>query len=196
MTSLILKPITALLLIFITVIDSAHCQPTYSVLLPKTYFYSKADYSFPKTAYLVPSDIITSIKDSNGFVYAEFTNKQKQITKGWVSKLDLIDSKSDQVNLSDYIQEEYAGKYDSHTIQFIIESMRNGILRGYIEYTGNTWGVYGVYNKSTNELKIYNEQKDELLIGKVKKQGKQLEIIRYDKRKQTTGKFILNAIEY
>lgn len=196
MISLILKPITALLLIFITVIDSAHCQPTYSVLLPKTYFYSKADYSFPKTAYLVPSDIIIPIKDSNGFVYTEFTNEQKQTTKGWVSKLDLINSKSDQINLSEYIQEEYVGEYNNHKIQLVAESMRNGVLRGYIDYKGDVWTIFGAYNQSTGELKMFNESMHELIIGKVKKGGQQLEIITYNNQKKITGKYTLNAIEY
>ena len=75
----------------------------YKVLIPKAYFHTTPDDNSKRTSYLIKSnDTITALKESNDFIYAEFYNSRKQLSKGWLKKGDLffLDEFSKSTNVS------------------------------------------------------------------------------------------------
>lgn len=63
----------------------------YTLAVAKAYFYDAPDVRTRRPVYLSnsnQSEFISS-KDSNGFIYVVFFNTDRQITKGWLRKVDL-----------------------------------------------------------------------------------------------------------
>lgn len=63
----------------------------YKVIVPRAYFHNEPDENTRREAYMIPSnDVVTATKESNDFVYTEFTNTRGQTSRGWVRKQDLV----------------------------------------------------------------------------------------------------------
>ena len=63
----------------------------YKVVVPRAYFHNEPDENTRREAYMIPSnDVVTALKESNEFVYTEFTNNRGQTSRGWIRKQDLI----------------------------------------------------------------------------------------------------------
>ncbi|RYY93958.1 MAG: serine/threonine protein kinase, partial [Chitinophagaceae bacterium] len=63
----------------------------YMVKANRAYFYDEPDADKRRSAYMVPSsDVVTTTRETNGFVYTDFTNDRGQRSKGWLRKRDLM----------------------------------------------------------------------------------------------------------
>ncbi|HEY0679308.1 MAG TPA: protein kinase [Chitinophagaceae bacterium] len=63
----------------------------FKVVVPRAYFHNEPDENTKRLAYMIPSnDVVTALKESNDFVYTEFTNSRGQTSKGWIRRQDLI----------------------------------------------------------------------------------------------------------
>ena len=65
--------------------------PKYTLAVPKAYFYDKPDVRSRRPVYLVSSNDseFTASEDTNGFIYVVFFNTDREISKGWLRKVDL-----------------------------------------------------------------------------------------------------------
>lgn len=64
---------------------SSTINSTYMVTTPKAFFYNSPADSTLRKGYLLNGEIVTAEKDSIGFIYVEFTNKDtKKTSKGWI----------------------------------------------------------------------------------------------------------------
>lgn len=63
----------------------------YTLAVQKAYFYDKPDIRTRRPVYLsnVNDSELTASEDTNGFIYVIFFNTDRQITKGWLRKVDL-----------------------------------------------------------------------------------------------------------
>ncbi len=62
----------------------------YVVLTPRAYFYNTPDSSNRRNGYLIQGEHINSLRDTDGYIYCEFTNQTtKKIIKGWLKKENL-----------------------------------------------------------------------------------------------------------
>jgi serine/threonine-protein kinase len=61
----------------------------------KAYFHNEPDAATRREAFIVHWNNATlkPLEDKNGFVYIVFTNHQGQVSKGWISKADLVQVK-------------------------------------------------------------------------------------------------------
>ncbi len=62
----------------------------YRVSAAKANFYSEADETTRRNAFIPADEAVTAYEDKNGFIYTEFTNSRGQTSKGWLRKQDLI----------------------------------------------------------------------------------------------------------
>ena len=62
-------------------------------VLDTTYFHDKPDKQTARNTYLDPHKkaVLTSLGDSNGFIYIVYTNKTGITSKGWINKKDLTE---------------------------------------------------------------------------------------------------------
>ena len=64
---------------------SSTINSTYMVTTPKAFFYNSPADSTLRKGYLLNGEIVTAEKDSIGFIYVEFTNKDtKKTSRGWI----------------------------------------------------------------------------------------------------------------
>jgi serine/threonine-protein kinase len=62
----------------------------YRVISPKAYFHNLPDENTRRVAYLLSSnDTIDALKETGDFIYTEFYNNKRQLSKGWLKKEDL-----------------------------------------------------------------------------------------------------------
>jgi len=63
----------------------------YTLAVQKAYFYDKPDIRTRRPVYLSNANEseLTASEDTNGFIYVIFFNTDRQITKGWLRKVDL-----------------------------------------------------------------------------------------------------------
>jgi serine/threonine-protein kinase len=63
----------------------------YTLAVSKAYFYDKPDIRTRRPVYLsnVNESELTASEDTNGFIYVIFFNTDREITKGWLRKVDL-----------------------------------------------------------------------------------------------------------
>jgi hypothetical protein len=61
----------------------------------KAYFHNEPDAATRREAFIVHwnNAILKPLEEKNGFVYIVFTNHQGQVSKGWLSKADLVEVK-------------------------------------------------------------------------------------------------------
>lgn len=69
--------------------SSAQSSDRFVVVASKAYFYSSPDYSTRRQAYLLSGEIITVIRQQNGFVYTIYYNSKGQQTSGWIYSSDI-----------------------------------------------------------------------------------------------------------
>ena len=63
----------------------------YKVIASRAFFHNEPKETSRRSAYMVPSsDVVNALEEENGFVYTEFTNNKGQVSKGWISKQDLV----------------------------------------------------------------------------------------------------------
>ncbi|MBC7889856.1 MAG: protein kinase [Ferruginibacter sp.] len=63
----------------------------YKILTAKAYFHNAPDENTRRTAYMVKSsDTVTALKETSDFIYTEFYNSKRQLSKGWLRKKDLF----------------------------------------------------------------------------------------------------------
>jgi hypothetical protein len=62
----------------------------YSVATTKTFFHNTASSDSQRKAYLIYGEIVFARSETNGYVYIIFVNGNGQVTKGWISKADLV----------------------------------------------------------------------------------------------------------
>jgi serine/threonine protein kinase len=63
----------------------------YQLSAPRAYFHNLPDEDTRRVAYIINSDdTITALKESGDFIYAEYYNSKKQLSKGWLRKKDLV----------------------------------------------------------------------------------------------------------
>ena len=75
----------------------------YKVMVPKAYFHNTPQEGTKRTAYMINSgDTLTALRESGDFIYIEFYNAKKQLSKGWLRKKDLLelDKSSNSPNIS------------------------------------------------------------------------------------------------
>jgi eukaryotic-like serine/threonine-protein kinase len=78
----------------------------YKVVVPRAYFHNEPDENTRREAYMIPSnDVVTATKESNDFVYTEFTNTRGQTSRGWIRKQDLV-------TLEDWAKRDSGTKFD------------------------------------------------------------------------------------
>jgi serine/threonine protein kinase len=88
----------------------------YKVIVPKAYFHNEPDENTRRSAYMIPSnDVVTALKESNDFVYTEFTNSRGQTSKGWIRKQDLV-------TLEDWAKKDNGTKFEALPAQEDINS--------------------------------------------------------------------------
>ncbi|GAA4325621.1 protein kinase domain-containing protein [Flaviaesturariibacter amylovorans] len=57
----------------------------------RAYFYNEPDAGTRREAYMVPStDVVTGLREENGYIYTDFTNDRGQRSKGWLRRRDLM----------------------------------------------------------------------------------------------------------
>ncbi len=61
----------------------------HKIIKKKAYFYEKPNESSIKTSYLVQGDKVKILKNGQNFIYTEYSNKNGNITKGWLNKNDI-----------------------------------------------------------------------------------------------------------
>ena len=69
--------------------SSTQSSNRFVVVASKAYFYSSPDYSTRRQAYLLSGEIISGIKQQNGFVYTIYYNNKGQQTSGWIYSSDI-----------------------------------------------------------------------------------------------------------
>lgn len=83
----------------------------YKVVVPRAYFHNEPDENTRREAYMIPSnDVVTALKESNDFVYTEFTNNRGQTSRGWIRKQDLI-------TLEDWAKKDSGTKFEAMPTQ-------------------------------------------------------------------------------
>lgn len=99
----------------------------YKVVVPRAYFHNEPDENTRREAYMIPSnDVVTATRESNDFVYTEFTNTRGQTSRGWIKKQDLI-------TLEDWAKRDSGTKFEAMPTQEDINTQ----LRQARELVGN-----------------------------------------------------------
>ncbi len=63
----------------------------YKVIAPKAYFHNAPLESSRRGAYMIPSsELLKPLKETDAYVYIEFTNRFNKLSKGWLNKKDLL----------------------------------------------------------------------------------------------------------
>jgi hypothetical protein len=62
----------------------------YEINVFKSYIYALPSLTSAKHAYLTMGDCIAPMRNTKAFYYVEFKNSKGQISKGWVSKQDVL----------------------------------------------------------------------------------------------------------
>lgn len=64
---------------------------TFTVDSARAYFYRSPDTATRRKVYInnLVHSVLTSVKESNGFIYVNYTNRRGEVTSGWLNKNDL-----------------------------------------------------------------------------------------------------------
>jgi len=64
-------------------------EKIYIIKSDRAYFHNEDNFKSKRKAYLIAGQSIIAEKESNNYIYTEYQNKNKKVTKGWISKKTL-----------------------------------------------------------------------------------------------------------